>query len=229
MSKAENLAKQVFKGSGAYRRVYSLPKFSYMSAEVYLPSSKAADVGYGDKDNETAFIYAGGWGSSGQAVDAGFQHSPTFDNWSLFMKLPGKGEVEYQGPRMKSDQMVKLTFRVSAPNVLEVTARGVTMNNREETLKMQIGPADGVDGWNPDGVDQVLKRMTSIAQNHENFKTGSFIKRVEWKNAVIGTSAQDAHPWLSAGTGGFMSYPEDARVSVVFVDQANETDSINLS
>jgi hypothetical protein len=217
-----------FPGTGPYRRVYSHSAFSYMSANVYLPGSSSISLHGGD----TPYVYTGGWGLNGAgAVDAGFQYSPTFNDWSLFAAGEGVGRLDYgdRSTRFAANQTLSLTFAVvqAGANVdLVVTAVGVQVNTTNvltESLTLV-----NVAGWSVGG-QNTLKRMTSIAQNGDQFTDGSYMNGVIWSNSMIGTSTADAVPWLAAATGGYQSYPTTPGiVNVQYVNAGNETDSINL-
>ena len=215
-----------FPGTGPYRRVYSDTGASYLSVSVFLPGSAQVSM----SGSDTAYVYVGGWGASGAgAVDAGFQYSPTFNNWSLFAAGVGVGRVNYgsSSTRMAANQAVQLSFAV--------TRSGTTVNLTVQATGTQINGAGrvtqsltlaNVAGWSPGG-QNTLKRMTSIAQvGGDNFTSGSRISGVAWTNAVIGLDAASATTWTG---GGFQNYPTSpAVVSVNYVNAANETDAISL-
>ena len=180
--------------------------------------------------SDTAYVYVGGWGNNGAgAVDAGFQYSPTFNNWSLFAAGVGVGRINYgtSATRMAASQTVRLSFAVTqaGTNVnLTVQATGTQINGAG--LVTQSLTLANVAGWTPGG-QNTLKRMTSIAQvGGDNFTSGSRISGVAWTNAVIGLDAASATTWTG---GGVQNYPvSPAVVSVNFIDAANETDAISL-
>jgi len=215
-----------YPGTGPYRRVYSETGASYLSVSVFLPGSPRVSM----SGSDTAYVYVGGWGASGAgAVDAGFQYSPTFNNWSLFAAGVGVGRVNYgsSSTRMAANQTVQLSFGVtqSGTNVnLTVQATGTQINGAG--LVTQSLSLANVAGWSPGG-QNTLKRMTSIAQaGGDNFTSGSWISGVVWSNAVIGLDAASASPWTG---GGVQNYPTSpAVVSVTYVNAANETDAISL-
>lgn len=215
-----------FPGTGPYRRVYSDTGASYLSVSVFLPG--AAQVSMNGSD--TAYVYVGGWGANGAgAVDAGFQYSPTFNNWALFAAGVGVGRINYgtSATRMAANQTVRLSFGVTqaGTNVnLTVQATGTQINGAG--LVTQSLTLANVAGWSVGG-QHTLKRMTSIAQvGGDNFTSGSRISGVAWTNAVIGLDAASATTWTG---GGAQNYPvSPAVVSVNFIDAANETDAISL-
>ena len=218
----------VFTGTGPYRRVYSHSDYSYMSANVYLPGSSSISLTGGD----TPYVYTGGWGLNGAGpVDAGFQYSPTYNDWSLFASGEGVGRLDYgnDSTRFSASQTLSLSFAVvqSGANVdLVVTATGVEVNTN--TVVTESLTLVNVAGWSVGG-ENTLKRMTSIAQNGDDFTDGSYMNGVVWSNSMIGNSAADATPWLAAQTGGYQSYPTTPGiVNVQYINAGNETDSINL-
>lgn len=215
-----------FPGTGPYRRVYSDTGASYLSVSVFLPGSAQVSM----SGSDTAYVYVGGWGASGAgAVDAGFQYSPTFNNWSLFAAGVGVGRVNYgsSSTRMAANQTVQLSFAVtqSGTNVnLTVQATGTQINGAG--LVTQSVSLANVAGWSPGG-QNTLKRMTSIAQaGGDNFTSGSRISGVAWTNAVIGLNAASASTWAGGGAQNYPTSP--AVVSVSYVNAANETDAISL-
>ena len=213
-----------YPGTGPYRRVYGQTQYSYMSANVYLPSTPAISL----KGSDTPYIYSGGWGTGGAAaVDAGFQYSPTYNDWSLFLSVSGGQSLSSSLPRFEAGQTMTLQFGATPTTgtsaTLEVIATGVNVNGTTVTQTLTTNP---VASWGA-GSD-TLKRMTSIAQNTENLSDGAFIDGVDWSNSTIGTSAANATPWLAAETGGYQSYTSSV-VSVNYINAGNETDSISLS
>lgn len=224
--------------SGPYRRVWSLPGFSWMSANLYLPSAELGEITYG-RDGDMSFVYSGGWGGNGEAVDAGFQHNTGTNTWSLFILFQGQGmklnpdgidpEAVPMNIRFKPGQTVQLNFWIPEDNVLRVAGTGVTLDGTTQTIV--INQAAGVTGWGADGAGQVIKRMTSIGQSGgDNFASGSFIHNVQWSNVQIGTTNGLKVPWLSAQTGGQCMHPLDSSIIMVnFINQANEVDNITLA
>ncbi len=230
----------VFPGTGPYQRVYSSTGYSYMAANVYLPgSSQIRMVG-----NDTAFVYAGGWGNSNGAgaVDAGFQYSKTFNNWALFASGAGNSQTgPTNGDRFSASETVSLSFAVVASGTLGfvnlvVTATGLDGGNFSngytgngqiinESVTLLVNTAN--QGWSVGSLNQnTLKRMTSIGQSPQNLTDGSYINGVVWSNVILGQTTHDAVAWTG---GGSQSYPgTPGVVTVNYVDAANETDSISL-
>jgi hypothetical protein len=213
-----------YAGTGPYRRVYGVTEYSFMSASVYLPSVPAISL----TGSDTPYIYTGGWGTNGDtAVDAGFQYSPTYNDWSLFLSVSGGQDLSSNLPRFEAGQTVFLQFGATPTTgntaTLQINATGI---NIDGTSVEQTLTETGVADWGA-GSD-TLKRMTSIAQNVQNLSDGSFIDGVDWSNSTIGLSASTEVPWLAAETGGYQSYTTSV-VSVNYVNAGNETDSISLA
>ena len=211
-------------GTGPYRRVYANTGYTYMSASVTLPSASSILMNSGD----TTYVYTGGWGANGStAVDAGFQYSPTYSDWSLFEDVSGIGDYIPGGLRFKTGQTLTLSFGVSAVSgssaTLQVIANGINVDGTQVQEQVSV---PNVPNWAA-GSD-TLKRMTSIAQSGDNFTDGSKIDGVHWYNAMIGTSSSAAVSWLASQTGGYQSYTSSV-VSVSYLNAGNETDSINLT
>lgn len=211
-----------YPGTGAYRRVYSHAQYSYVSAQIYLPGgAEVSMVG-----SDTPYVYTGGWGDNGQtAVDAGFQYSPKFNNWALFLKAEGIAGAGDVGPRFKADQTVTIAFAVTPAGnsaTLQITADGVDIH--DQPIHRTLSVPD-VPHWS---THNTLKRMTSIAQvGGDHFTDSSFIRGVRWSHVAIGTSAADAKPWEDEQTAGTENYPEH-RVTASATPPNGEVNSIVL-
>lgn len=218
--------------SGPYRRVYSKPGYSAQGARVYLPTDQRGEMqeekaaGHGD----TAFIYMGGWGGRGGAVDAGFQHGRygggQQDDWAPFFLVQQKGAASAvtvatdkqaggQPWRLLAGQQAELSFWVSAGEESDLTylnmeaAGTLSIDGVPSRLTLRA-PVDASFGWDPAGGDNILKRMTTIGQNYnqENLASGSFMRGVVWQDSTIGTSPAGLRPWTADDTGGYCSYPD---------------------
>jgi hypothetical protein len=178
--------------TGAFRRVYSKPGYSYLSATVYLPPNVGKEesnkVGVYEeiipsaspgKDNrkDVAYVYLGGWGGKNSAgnwigaVDAGFQHSKVHNNWSLFIKAKGlvdaKGRpIEQISPEGENTRLnpgeVEIGMEVLPQQQLTVKARNTQGNDTGWKIVTAQLPSD--QGWKG---QQILKRMTSLAKCHK--------------------------------------------------------------
>ncbi len=63
-----------------------------------------------------------------------------------------------------------------------------------------------VPGWRTDGVGNVLKRVTSIAQSRQNLSSGSYHLNVWWFSS-IGRTVAGLVPWVDSQTAEFCNYP----------------------
>lgn len=219
-------ARAVFSGTGPYRRVWSTTGFSWMRATIYLPSKANNEIVYGSP-HDAAYVYAGGWGESAQAVDAGMEHETGTDQWCAFIKC----KHFHYDKRFLAGQEVILTLSVTADDslLLTVTGNGLDGQAQTATVSLSGGDEDPLIGWPASGSGVVLKRMTSIAQNPQNLRSGSRISGVKWSNVQIGTSAADATAWMAQQTDGHMNFPDTSAISVEFTDNSNEVDSIALT
>lgn len=215
--------------SGPYRRVYSKPGYAYQHSTVYLPSDvlgemkEEKEAGHGD----TAFIYAGGWGGKGGAVDAGFQHGRYMgrpqDDWAPFFLVQQMGgpsaitvsdEKQAGGApwRLLAGQEAQLTFWVTQDadlTVLSMSIQGETSVDRAPASLTLRAPIDARFGWSAEGGANILKRMTTIGQKYgqQNLSTGSYMKAVRWQGSRIGTAEADAGAWVAEQTGGYCTFP----------------------
>jgi hypothetical protein len=220
-------------GTGPYRRIWSDSPMSAAQATVYLPSLAKGDIVSANGD--TAFIYLGGWGSAGQALDAGLMHNPGTDTWSLFIKYQGLAENLGGTPqvRLKPDQTVTVTFSIPDDGSVKVETSGQAVQVVDAANQTDLGvqslavQQNGLSGFPSDGTDVILKRMTSIAQNHENFQSGSKISGVAWTNVQCGTDPGSLSPWTITDPAGTLIYDKTV-VSVNYVSDHEETVSITL-
>ncbi|WP_168734797.1 hypothetical protein [Deinococcus sp. KSM4-11] len=218
--------------SGPYRRVYSKPGFAFQSSRVYLPSDQQGDLheekgaGHGD----TAFVYVGGWGASGGAVDAGLQHgrymNGSQDDWAPFFLVQQPGgpsavtvsdERQAGGDpwRLRAGQDAELTFWVTQDadlTVLSLSVTGETNRDRTRSTLTLRAPIDARFGWDAGGGANILKRMTTLGQTagQQHLQTGSFLQGVNWQGSTLGRSADTAVPWQAAQTGGYCTFPDPA-------------------
>lgn len=216
--------------SGPYRRVYSKPGYAYQTAQVYLPSDnqgdlhEAKDAGCGD----TCFVYAGGWGARGGAVDAGFQHGRYMnrpqDDWAPFFLVQQPGgpsavtisDQRQRGGdpwRLRAGQNAILTFWVTQEadlTVLSLFIQGETNLDRQHSTLTLRAPVDARFGWDARGGANILKRMTTIGQTYgkQNLSTGSFIQGANWQGSRLGLTEQDAQDWRAEHTGGYCTFPD---------------------
>ncbi|MGD6845217.1 hypothetical protein ACQCVH_22195 [Bacillus infantis] len=209
--------------TGPYRKVASNAGYSWMSTYVYLPGG--SNIKYGNS-TDTAYAYVGG-SHGGTEVDAGFQHSPTYDNWSPFVGVNGsRPESGKTDVRFKSNQEVFMKFYVASDNKVALQVTGIDTKGVKRTITLEADAS----GWTKSGSGNELKRVTSIAQTggSTNFQTGSYIKNVRWFDARIGTSSTNNSAWSGTHTKEFITF-QKPYVSVSYVNQSEETVSINLN
>ncbi len=222
-------------GTGAYRRVYSDPGYSEILVSVFLPSQPSNLQG---APNGTGYIYTGGFGVTGDGIDAGFQYSFINDYYSLFTRDAAtdmQNQIPADGAPFQSNQTVDLHFyTLSASAQTVVCATGYdTANNYTRHCAIDDVPAGE---WPSDGSGVRVKRMTTIAQDYDDFASGWYfgydpinqLPQIQWSNAQLASSSQSLATWPD-GNGGFQNYPDDStKVIVSFTNYANETDGIDL-
>ena len=225
----------VYAGSGPYRQVYSkVPASataagsSWESATIHLPGS--TNISIADPTSETAFVYMGGWGGtgSGGAVDAGWQYSSVNNNWSAVVRREGSAQWSY-ATRYNADQDVNLKFYAPADNQVAIawTATPYPTGTRiQRTMTFAMGAGYG---WKANGNGCILKRMTSIGQDTEDFTTGSYIHNTHWSACLLGTSSTSNAAWGATNTGGFFNYPNTTVVATTYVSQSDETDNVSCN
>jgi len=211
-----------YPGTGAYREVCSEIGYGFESAAVYLPSAAKGEIYIGEQ-GDTPFIYMGGYVPT--AVDAGFIYSATYDNWAPFIsaektwtlcedihphckRIPGGTSIWIAFEANQQNQTVGLYWDCD-------TCTGTLSFSSKNQIDVQVSQS-------------VLKRITSIAQSHQNFGTGSNITNVQWTDCQIGMSLVDESSWDSSSTGAFVNYPDKNVVQVYWEDQSDETDNILL-
>ncbi|WP_336769797.1 YrpD family protein [Bacillus bombysepticus] len=210
-------------GTGPYRKVVANSGYSWMSTYVYLPGGN--NVSYKKDSKDTGYVYIGG-SNGGVEVDAGFQHSPTLDNWSPFISVnkvrPSTGTTNI---RFKSNQEVFMKFYVTSDNNVELSVTGTDVDGVRRTITLTAKAA----GMKKSGTGNLLKRVTSIAQvGGDNFNSGNYMKNVRWSQARIGTSSTANALWSGTHTKEFISH-KNPYISVQYVNQSEETVSINLN
>ncbi|KFI34307.1 hypothetical protein HY00_03915, partial [Peptococcaceae bacterium SCADC1_2_3] len=219
-------------GTGPFRRVMSKEgttqnTYAWTSAYVHI-GKHPNDVYEKSGTNDTAYVYTGGKGSTGVEVDAGLQHSPTYDNWAWVTKVgtnPPYSPPEFT--RFKSDQDVFLKFYVNQNNQVTLSVTGYDVNNIKKTWTK----VRDASGWMKNGIGNAIKRNTTIAQAPENLLSGFYHKNVRWYNCKIGLDSTNNHNWSGSdvNTSETTKYPNDSRVTVNWVSWAEETDHINLN
>ncbi|WP_229525767.1 hypothetical protein [Paenibacillus farraposensis] len=164
--------------NGAYRGVYSHIGYAWATTRIHLPSKKEIYENPSKYTSSTGYVYMGGWGNTNNAVDAGLQHSPKFNDWAPFLLIEGNGGRLTFTPRFEGDQDIQMKFYVPSDGVVALVISGHDISGTKVT-KTFTGPAPG---WTSTGNGNLIKRMTSMAQiqDHENYRDGSYIKNVAW-------------------------------------------------
>jgi hypothetical protein len=223
-------------GSGPYRKIATQPgvfnnlvplaQFGYSKATVSLPA--ISNVGTKNPTLEEGHLYLGGTSSTGKEVDAGVQFFINADypngGWSAFAR---SGGYSY-GPVMEPGTSLTMEFLVNADDQATLRLTGTKSTNPNNTNSLTfIHP---VPGMLVSGAGNVLKRITSIAQNGgQNFESGAFLRGVTWSGATLGKSeSAGIHPWGAFGTDVALDCATKG-VTVDFFGYSEEDITINLA
>ncbi|WP_342415928.1 hypothetical protein NST83_24075 [Paenibacillus sp. FSL R10-2782] len=173
----------------------------------------------------TGFVYMGGWGNTNNAVDAGLQHSPKYNDWAPFLLIEGNGGPLTFTPRFEGDQDIQMKFYVPSDGIVALVIYGYDISG----TKVEKTYTGAAPGWTASGNGNIIKRMTSIAQiqNHEDYNDGSYIKNVDWYGSFIGPNSVDSVPWRSTETYGYCSSPRN-KIFINFVHAGSELIDIIL-
>lgn len=210
--------------SGAFHGVRALNGWSAVRVSVSIPCGARHFIqgpGYnevtgapGIVDQETGYIYIGGWGAGpgGVSVDAGLQKSSAqaeHDDYAFYWKFAANKPItsEERFPCGGPDVVLEL-YPVS-DSLLVFSATGVSTDGERHTFTA-VQHTKPSDGWTPDGGSfgdgVILKRIVSIAQPYSwhkrsgvgrtnRFASGSYFgvagpkdltPRIVWKQCEIG-------------------------------------------
>ena len=210
--------------SGAFHGVRAQNGWSAVRVSVSIPCGARHFVtgpGYnevtaapGIVDQETGYIYIGGWGAGprGVSVDAGLQKSSAqaeHDDYAFYWKYASNKPVTSDDRFPCGGPDVVLELYPVSPTMLVFSATGVASDGEKHTFTavQQTRPDDG---WSPDGGSRddgvILKRIVSIAQPYtwhrrsgvgraDRFASGSYFgvagpkdltPRIVWKQCEIG-------------------------------------------
>lgn len=168
--------------SGAFHGVRAVNGFSAVRVSVSIPCGIRHFVtgpGYnevtgkqGIVDQETGYIYIGGWGAGprGVSVDAGLQKSSAqaeSDDYAFYWKFASNRPITAEERFPCGGPPVVLELYAVSDSLLVFSATGTTGDGRTRTFTavQQTRPEDG---WFPAGGSQddgiILKRIVSIAQ-----------------------------------------------------------------
>lgn len=210
--------------SGAFHGVRAVNGWSAVRVAVSIPCNISHFVtgpGYdevtgapGIVDQETGYVYIGGWGAGphGVSVDAGLQKSSAqseHDDYAFYWKYASNKPItsEERFPCGGPDVVLELYPVAGALLVFSVT--GVTTGGARHTFTA-VQRTRPEDGWSPDGGSPddgiILKRIVSIAQpftwhkrsgigRADRFVSGSYFgvsgphdltPRIVWRNCEVG-------------------------------------------
>lgn len=226
--------------TGAFRRVLSKPgsgpswglyRYVAFSAQVYLPDPQQNEIRIALPNNETAYIYTGGWGEQpGSTVDAGFQYDqlrPWERKWAAFLKRHGERDPAWYGRPgvgLAAGQYALLQFYVPADDLVAVRVEGRWTDGWTGRAESQ-----GITmvSWRADGLYNRLKRVTSIGQRTVNYRSGSYVLGVHWYHTSLGRSLDARRPWDTSDTAEECNVPPD-RVTVRRDSPGDEYVSVDL-
>jgi hypothetical protein len=210
--------------SGAFHGVRAVNGWSAMRVSVSIPCGVRHFVtgpGYnevtgapGIVDQETGYIYIGGWGAGprGVSVDAGLQKSSAqseHDDYAFYWKFASNKPITSEDRFPCGGPDVVLELYPVADSLLVFSATGVSTDGNRHTFTA-VQHTRPEDGWSPDGGSRddgiILKRIVSIAQPYswhrrsgvgrsDRFVSGSYFgvagphdltPRIVWRRCEIG-------------------------------------------
>ncbi len=209
--------------SGAFHGVRAVNGWSAVRAAVSIPCGVRRFVrgpGYNEAtgergivDQETGYVYIGGWGAGphGVSVDAGLQKSSAqaqTDDYAFYWKYASNKPVTTAARFPCGGPDVVLELYPVSDTLLVFSATGVASDGARRTFTavQQTRPADG---WSPSGGSRgdgvILKRIVAIAQpaawrrhsagRANRFTSGSYFgvagphdlrPRIVWHDCEIG-------------------------------------------
>lgn len=181
--------------TGPYRRVYSNPGFSFAEGMVSL-SCGNSNLQPGPQSAETGYVYAGGFSDGGDQVDAGLQYSAFSGNYSMYLS-----RLHSTGPPMTADefncgQNVQVAFYVSSYQNQPVLNIVGTFNNQPNySYTFTDGTVTNADGWAWNGGQNIMKRMTTIAQDVQTLNDGSFFAYGGGTNSLLNNPQMGLYSW----------------------------------
>jgi hypothetical protein len=141
-------------------------------------------------DQETGYIYVGGWGAGGRgaAVDAGLQKSSAqseHDDYAFYWKYDRNHPVTSNTRFPCGGPDVILEMYPASSNLLVFSATGVTTAGVRQTLTIAQRTTPD-DGWIPSGGSAtdgvIIKRIVSIAQ--PAIWRDSIVGRLRWSSGT---------------------------------------------
>jgi hypothetical protein len=210
--------------SGAFHGVRAVNGWSAVRVSVSIPCGVRHFVtgpGYnevtgapGIVDQETGYIYIGGWGAGprGVSVDAGLQKSSAqseHDDYAFYWKFAANKPITSEDRFPCGGPDVVLELYPVSDSLLVFSATGVSSDGQRHTFTA-VQRTRAEDGWSPDGGSHddgiILKRIVSIAQPYawhkrsgigrsDRFVSGSYFgvagphdltPRIVWRDCEIG-------------------------------------------
>jgi len=210
--------------SGAFHGVRAVNGWSAVRVSVSIPCGVRHFVtgpGYnevtgapGIVDQETGYIYIGGWGAGprGVSVDAGLQKSSAqseHDDYAFYWKFAANKPITSEDRFPCGGPDVVLELYPVSDSLLVFSATGVSTDGQRHTFTA-VQRTRAEDGWSPDGGSHddgiILKRIVSIAQPYawhkrsgigrpDRFVSGSYFgvagphdltPRIVWHDCEIG-------------------------------------------
>ncbi len=210
--------------SGAFHGARAVNGYSAVRVSVSIPCGARHFItgpGYnevtsapGIVDQETGYIYIGGWGAGprGVSVDAGLQKSSAqsaHDDYAFYWKFASNKPITSEDRFPCGGPDVVLELYPVSDSLLVFSATGIATDGQRHTFTaVQHTRPD--DGWIPDGGSRddgiILKRIVSIAQPYtwhkrsgvgrpDRFVSGSYFgvdgphdltPRIVWHDCEIG-------------------------------------------
>jgi len=135
--------------------------------------------------------HEGGFSAYGNAIDAGMQFSPTYNNWAVF--VTGSNGQASSPTRFQCNQTVSIEFYPLSSQNLSVFVTGYTIYGNYSLISESYAVAQSL-GWSPYCGGCVVKRVSSLAQrNFLNFTDGSWSgidvyanPLIAWNNSLVG-------------------------------------------
>ena len=210
--------------SGAFHGVRANNGWSAVRVAVSIPCGVRHFItgpGYnevtgapGIVDQETGYIYIGGWGagSRGVSIDAGLQKSSAqseHDDYAFYWKYASNKPVTSEDRFPCGGPDVVLELYPVSDSLIVFSATGVSTDGQRHTFTA-VQHTRPEDGWLPDGGSAsdgvILKRIVSIAQPYswhkrsgvgrsDRFASGSYFgvagphdltPRIVWKSCQVG-------------------------------------------
>lgn len=208
--------------SGGFHGVRTVNGWSAVRVAVSIPCGVShfvqgsgfdgAFADLGPVDEETGYIYIGGWGAgpSGVSVDAGLQKSSaqnSTDDYAFYWKYATNKPITSDMRFPCGGPDVTLELYPVSPTMLVFDVTGVNADGKRVTITL-VQKTSPQDGWIPSGGSRtdgvILKRIVAIAQpyswhhnptHHNRFVDGSYFgingptdrtPRIVFKSCQIG-------------------------------------------